>query len=77
MNNSGSGFKEFLGLLGALAFIVLASMLFISAPEPSVTAPKIASFAQALWYYRPIDVLLQIFVILSGTLGILMFVKER
>jgi hypothetical protein len=77
MNNSGPDIKELFGVLGALAFIVLASWIFVSAPEPGVTVTNIASFPQALWDYRPLDVLLQLFIILSGTLGILMFVKER
>jgi len=69
--------REFLGIIGALAFIVFSVSIFVALPQPTVTAHVAKSFGEALWEFRALDVFLQVLIILAGTLGILSLVKER
>ncbi len=69
--------REFIGIIGALAFIAFSVSLFVALPQPTITVQVAKSFGQALWEFRALDVFLQLLIILAGTLGILTLVKER
>jgi len=69
--------REIIGIIAAVAFIVVAVFLFVLLPEPSVSVSGPDSLSQALWEFRSLDVFLQLLIILAGTFGILTLVKER
>jgi hypothetical protein len=69
--------KDIVGIIAALAFIDFSILLFASSPQPETSLTVARSFTQALWEFRPLDVFLQLLIILAGTFGILTFVKER
>ena len=69
--------KEIIGVFAALAFIGLAIWLLVLSPEPSVSVVGAPSLGQAIWGFRPLDVLLQVLLVLAGTFSILTLVRER
>ena len=70
--------KNIIGIILALAFVVISILLFIPTPQPTVGLTTIVdSFSQALWEFRSLDIFLQLLIILSGTFGTLTLVKER
>ena len=69
--------KGIIGTIAALVFIGFAVLILVSPPQPDISISVANSFSQALWEFRSLDVLLQLFIILSGAFGILTLVKER
>lgn len=69
--------RDIVGIIPAVAFIGFSVLLFVPSPQPEISLNVAKSFGQALWEYRPLDVFLQLLIILAGTFGILTFVKER
>ena len=69
--------RDIVGIIAALAFIGSSILLFVPSPQPEINLTVAKSFTQALWEFRPLDVFLQLLIILAGTFGILTFVKER
>ena len=69
--------KEIIGALTALAFIGLAIWLVVLSPQPDVKVAGAPSLGQAIWGVRPLDILLQVLLVLAGTFGILTLVRER
>jgi hypothetical protein len=69
--------KGILGIIAALVFIGVSILLFVPSPQPEISLTVAESFPQALWEFRPLDVFLQLLIILAGTFGILTLVKER
>jgi len=70
--------RDIIGIIAALAFIILSILLFIPFPLPEISLTVVPeSFSQALWEFRSLDVFLQLLIILAGTFGILTLVKER
>jgi len=69
--------KGIIGTIAALVFIGFAVLILVSPPQPDISISVANSFSQALWEFRSLDVLLQLFIILAGAFGILTLVKER
>jgi hypothetical protein len=69
--------KGILGIIAALVFIGVSILLFVPSPQPEISLTVAKSFPQALWEFRPLDVFLQLLIILAGTFGILTLVKEK
>ncbi len=64
------------GLLGVI-FAGLSVSAFLYSPVPEVYISGGAqSFSNALWEFRPLDVFLQLLVILAGIFGILTLVRR-
>jgi len=70
-------FKNILGLLAGLIFTCFLGFLIIPQLQINVGIAVPASFSEALWQSRSLDVLLQILIVLAGSLGILVLVKEK
>jgi NADH-quinone oxidoreductase subunit J len=64
-----------------LILVVATALLWISWPYLSNWVPKIvsseATFQEALWNIRQLDILGQIIIILAGVFGIVVLFKER
>lgn len=71
--------RQIAGIVAALAFVIIAIWLIVPSPvpEPESGATITESFSQALWRFRSLDVVLQIFIILAGVFGVLTLVKEK
>ena len=69
--------RDIIGIIAALAFIVLAVFLLIPPPQPDISVTVTQSLSSALWEFRTLDVFLQLLIILAGTFSILTLVKER
>jgi len=69
--------KSILGVVFGVIFVVFSVLILIHSPQPAVYvlgAPQ--TFSIALWEFRPLDVFLQLLVILAGTFGILTLVRR-
>lgn len=71
------GARDIMGIIVALAFVVFSALLLVPSPQPEISLTVTKSLTQALWELRPLDVFLQLLIILAGTFGILTLVKER
>jgi len=69
--------KGITGIIAALVFIGFAVLILVPLPQPDISINVAESFSQALWEFRSIDVLLQLFIILAGAFGIITLVKEK
>lgn len=69
--------RNILGVVFGVIFVVFAVLILIHSPQPAVYVlggPQ--TFSSALWEFRPLDVFLQLLVILAGTFGILTLVRR-
>ena len=64
-------------ILAAAIFLSLASILLIESPIPQIGAASGIPLRQALWHFRLLDVLGQLALLITGTFGVLVLVKER
>ena len=69
--------KGITGIIAALVFIGFAVLILVPLPQPDISINVAESFSQALWEFRSMDVLLQLFIILAGAFGIITLVKEK
>jgi hypothetical protein len=67
--------KNLLGLLASLFFIFFIGVLVIPYCQINLGIVVPGSFGEALWESRSLDVLLQVLIVLAGSLGILVLVK--
>ncbi len=72
------GGKLFLGILfGAGLMLILSYLMLAGATLPSASAISAIPLRDALWTHRSLDVLGGLALLLSGTYGILVLVRER
>ena len=64
-------------VFGAAMFLILANILVVGALLPSPVFLEEIPFRHALWDYRSLDVLGQLALLLTGTYGVLVLIKER
>ena len=69
--------KGILGILAGLVFVGFAVLILVFLPQPDISISVAESFNQALWDFRTLDVLLQLFIILAGAFGVITLVKEK
>ena len=66
------------GVLVSVVMLVGLLFIFFTEPEPLRTlAGDMRPFRQMLWNYRALDLVGQMMIILAGTFGVLVLVKER
>ncbi len=69
--------KSILGVVLGVIFVGFSVLILIHSPQPAVYVlggPQ--TFSSALWEFRPLDVFLQLLIILAGTFGILTLVRR-
>ncbi len=67
-----------LGFVVSVVILVALMMILLMEPQAVATPQQMPEhFRNMLWNYRSLDVLGQMMVILAGTFGILVLVKER
>jgi len=64
-------------LIGALFLLLLAAAVLPGAPALPPTGPALVDVGTALWEGRPLEVLLQGFILLGGAAGVLLFLGSR
>jgi hypothetical protein len=69
--------KNILGLVLGVIFAGFCVLAFLHSSSPEVYVSGGAqSFSSALWEFRPLDVFVQLLVILGGIFGILTLVRR-
>ncbi len=64
-------------VFGAGIFLALAYILLLGGLVPSAPDLTEIPFRHALWDYRCLDVMGQLALLLTGTYGVLVLIKER
>jgi hypothetical protein len=69
--------KNILGVVLGVIFAGFSVLAFLHSSPPEVYVSGVAqSFSSALWEFRPLDVFVQLLVILGGIFGILTLVRR-
>ncbi|HCU34714.1 MAG TPA: hypothetical protein DGT21_04480 [Armatimonadetes bacterium] len=72
------GGKLFLGILfGAGLMLILSYLMLAGATLPASATSALVPLRDALWHYRALDVLGGLALLLTGTYGVLVLVRER
>jgi len=70
--------KLFLGILfGAGLMLVLSYLMLGDGALPAAAETAVVPLREALWNYRSLDVLGQLALLLTGTFGVLVLIRER
>ena len=64
-------------VIGVGIFLALANILVVGGVLPSPLLLEEIPFRHAWWDYRSLDVLGQLALLLTGTYGVLVLIKER
>ncbi|MFW6155900.1 MAG: hypothetical protein ACOC7J_01160 [Armatimonadota bacterium] len=70
--NRAAGFLVSISLL-----IGLLVILFVEPPTALKAGEGVRPFQEMLWDYRSVDLIGQMMIIMAGTFGVLVLVKER
>ncbi len=70
-------YKNILGIIVSLGFVLFVAFLIFPRYQINLGIIVPDSFSYALWESRSLDVLLQTLIILAGSIGILVLVKEK
>ena len=66
------------GFVTCVALLIGLVVIFMStAARPAVVAPMYEPLPAVLWHHRVLDLVGQLLMILAGTFGVLVLVKER
>lgn len=70
--------NKFGGVVLSIAILCGLLAIFLLDPAPIREAQEVTrDFREMLWNYRALDLIGQMLVILAGTFGVLVLVKER
>jgi len=66
------------GFVTCVALLIALLVVFMSTVSIPVGGPSMReSISVALWHYRALDLVGQLLMVLAGTFGVLVLVKER